>query len=122
MPHKKRSTGRTTFRTSDNRFCEWEGGAVRLSGTVSEAGEPFWPEAFCWIGADGAVLSVKIGTPAEMDSLVVDSLRSAIEDPLVGRPRTPTRVDSPLPSWPSGFGTSSRRSKSFALQPRISTP
>jgi hypothetical protein len=59
---------------------------------VTGEGQPYRPEAIFWMGAEGAVLGHAVGRPGELLVLACESLQSAIEQPMYGRPHTPDRV------------------------------
>jgi hypothetical protein len=71
---------------------EWVGGIVSMPAYVTGEGEPYRPETLFWMGAEGAVLGHTLGKPGEVVELARESLRSAIEQPMFGRPHAPDRV------------------------------
>lgn len=68
------------------------GGLVSMPAYVTGEGEPYRPEALFWMSADGAVLGPTMGRPGELLGVAAESLRSAIERPMFGRPVAPGRV------------------------------
>jgi hypothetical protein len=71
---------------------EWVGALTSLPAYVSEEGEPYRPEALFWIGADGAVLGSTVGRPGEVLPGAGESLQTAMDQPIAGRPHRPGRV------------------------------
>ena len=71
---------------------EWVGGLVSMPAYVTGEGEPYRPEALFWMGAEGALLGSTMARPGEVLGLAVDSLRTAIEEPMFGRAHVPARV------------------------------
>lgn len=68
------------------------GGIVSMPAYVTGEGERYRPETLFWMGAEGAVLGYTVGKPGELVDLACESLRSTIEQPMVGRPHAPDRV------------------------------
>lgn len=71
---------------------EWVGALASLPAYVSEDDEPYRPEALFWIGADGAVLGSTVGRPGELLPGVGESLQTAMDQPIAGRPHRPGRI------------------------------
>lgn len=76
---------------------EWVGGLVSMPAYVTGEGEPYRPEMLVWMGGEGAVLAYTVGKPGALVDLACESLRSAIEEPMSGRPHKPDRVRVALP-------------------------
>lgn len=72
--------------------AEWIGGIAPLPGYVTNEGEPYRPEVLLWMTADGAIVGNALGKPGEMRLLASDNLRETALRPLLGPPRSPTRV------------------------------
>jgi hypothetical protein len=70
---------------------EWVGGIVAMPMYVTGEGEPYRPEALFWMSEEG-VLGHTLGKPGEVIRLACESLRDAVEQPMVGRPHAPDRV------------------------------
>lgn len=87
---KKTTRGRAGGKKT--REIEWIGGTVSMPAYVADEGEPYRPEAMFWMGADGAVIGSTVGMPGELLPMASESLQSAIDEPMVGRPHRPTRV------------------------------
>lgn len=87
---KKTTRGRAGGKKT--REIEWIGGTVSMPAYVTGEGEPYRPEAMFWMGADGAVIGSTVGMPGETLPMASESLQSAIDEPMVGRPHRPTRV------------------------------
>jgi len=81
MPVKKRRTQ-----------VEWVGGHASLPRYVMGDGEPYRPEAFFWVSAEGGVLGYATGKPGETLRLASESLQSSIDRPMWGRPHVPQRL------------------------------
>jgi len=71
---------------------EWVGGIVTMPAYVTDDGDPYWPEALFWMGAEGAVLGHVVGRPGEVLGLASKSLREAMARPIWGRPHAPSHV------------------------------
>jgi hypothetical protein len=71
---------------------EWIGSLVSMPAYVTGEGEPYRPEALFWMDAEGAVQGHTVGKPGELVSLAADSLRSALERPMLRPAHTPARV------------------------------
>jgi hypothetical protein len=71
---------------------EWIGSLVSMPAYVTGEGEPYQPEALFWMDAEGAVQGHTVGKPGELVSLAADSLRNALERPMLRPARTPARV------------------------------
>lgn len=71
---------------------EWIGGTASMPAYVTGEGTPYRPEALFWLDTDGAILGSTVAKPGELLPLAGESLQSAIEQPMYGRPRSPTRV------------------------------
>ena len=71
---------------------EWIGGTAAMPAYITGEGAPFRPEALFWMGADGAVLGSTVAAPGELLPMASESLQSTIEQPMSGRPHSPTRV------------------------------
>lgn len=71
---------------------EWIGGTVAMPASITGEGEAYRPEALFWMGSDGAILGSTVGRPGELLPVASESLQSAIEQPIHGRPHAPTRV------------------------------
>jgi predicted pyridoxine 5'-phosphate oxidase superfamily flavin-nucleotide-binding protein len=70
---------------------EWVGGIVSMPMYVTGEGEPYRPEALFWMSEEG-VLGHTLGKPGEAIRLACESLRYAVERPIVGRPHAPNRI------------------------------
>lgn len=77
--------------TKKRTGVEWVGGLVSMPAYVTGEGEPYRPEALFWMCPDG-VLGSTMGKPGELLGLASESLQSAIERPMFGRPHAPGRV------------------------------
>jgi hypothetical protein len=71
---------------------EWIGSTVEMPAYVTGEAEPYRPEALFWMGADGAILGSTLAKPGELLPMASESLQSTIEQPMYGRPHSPTRV------------------------------
>lgn len=86
----RRPPGRTGPKKTSG--IEWIGGTVAMPAYVTGEGEPYRPEALFWMGADGAILGSTVGRPGELLPMASESLQSTIEQPMYGRPHSPTRM------------------------------
>lgn len=77
---------------SEAPTIEWIGGIVSMPAYVTGEGEPYRPEAFLWIGADGAILGSQVARPGESVFVAGESLQEAMDRPLIGAAHRPTRV------------------------------
>lgn len=59
---------------------------------VTGEGEPYRPDVLLWLDAGGLVLGVTVLRPGAVLGVACESLRSTIEQPMVGRPHVPARV------------------------------
>lgn len=59
---------------------------------VTGEGEPYRPNILLWMGPDGALLGTQVARANEILELATASLRTAIEQPLHGKPHTPDRI------------------------------
>jgi hypothetical protein len=75
-----------------NTAIEWIGGTVTMPAYVTGEGEPYRPDLLFWMAPDGAILGSTAVRPAELLAMASESLQSTIEQPMYGRPHTPTRV------------------------------
>jgi hypothetical protein len=71
---------------------EWTGGLAPMPAYVTGEGDPYRPEMLLWLNAEGLVLGHAVGRPGELLGGACESLRNAIEQPMVGPPRSPKRV------------------------------
>jgi hypothetical protein len=71
---------------------EWIGGTVAMPAYVTGEGEPYRPEALFWMGADGAILGSTVAKPGDLLPSASESLQRAVEQPMAGRPHSPTSV------------------------------
>ncbi len=71
---------------------EWVGGIVSMPAYVTGEGQPYRPETLFWMSAEGAVIGHTSGKPGELVERACASLRSTIEQPMVGGPHAPDRV------------------------------
>ncbi len=63
-----------------------------MSFYVTGEGEPYRPETLFWMGAEGAILGSTVAKPGELLAMASESLQSAMEKPMYGRPHAPTRL------------------------------
>ncbi|MCC6646033.1 MAG: hypothetical protein IT374_10735 [Polyangiaceae bacterium] len=84
---------------------EWVGGLVTMPAYVTGEGAPHRPEALFWMSAEGAVLGQSLARPGEAIQQACDSLRSAIERPMFGRPHAPDRVRVATPELAEALRT-----------------
>ena len=87
---RKQTRGRTGPKQTTG--IEWIAGTVAVPAYVTGEGAPYRPEALVWMGADGAILGSMVGKPGELLPMASESLQRAIEQPMHGRPHSPTRV------------------------------
>lgn len=71
---------------------EWIGGVLSMPAYVAGADGPCRPDVLIWMRTDGAIVGSTVALPGEFQKLAWQSLRSAMEEPLYGRPHRPTRV------------------------------
>lgn len=71
---------------------EWLGGIIRMPAYVTGEGEPYRPEAVVWLSEEELVLGMTPMRPGEGLDAVCASLAEVCERPLVGEPRSPTRL------------------------------
>lgn len=90
MPHRQTTRSRTGSRKTPD--IEWTGGTVVLPAYVAGEGEPYRPEVLLWVGSDGAILGSTVAKPAELLPRASESLQTAIEQPMFGKPHAPTRI------------------------------
>ena len=90
MPKKGKASG--ARRPKKPAGIEWIGGTVLMPAYVTGEGEPYRPEALFWMGAEGAILGSTVVKPGELLPMASESLRSAIDEPMYGRPHAPTRL------------------------------
>lgn len=76
-------------RKKDLPAVEWTGGLTSLPALITGEDEPHRPEALIWICADGCLQGHEVDAPGEVVGRAAASLRRAIEQPMVGRPRAP---------------------------------
>lgn len=88
----RKRTPRDRTRPKKTAGIEWIGGTVTMPAYVTGEGEPYRPESLFWMGADGAVLGSTVAKPGELLPMASESLQSAIDQPMYGRPHSPTRV------------------------------
>lgn len=90
MTHRQTSPGRTG--PEKRTGIEWIGGKISMPAYVTGEGEPYRPEALIWMGADGGILGWTVAKPGELMPMATENLQSTMEQPMVGRPHSPTRV------------------------------
>jgi len=88
----RRQIGRGRTGPKKTFGIEWIGGTVAMPAYVTGEGEPYRPEALFWMGTGGAILGSTVAKPGELLPVASESLQSAIEQPMHGRPHAPTRV------------------------------
>jgi len=88
-PRRPQPRSRGSKKATD---IEWIGGAVVMPAYVTGEGEPYRPEVLVWMGADGAILGSTVAKPGELLAMANDSLQNAMEQPIYGRPHSPTQV------------------------------
>ncbi len=88
----KRHAARRTSGPKKPTSIEWIGGINSIPAYVTGEGEPYRPEALFWMGAEGAILGSTLAKSGELLGMACESLQSTIEEPMYGRPHTPTRV------------------------------
>jgi len=71
---------------------EWTGGLAPMPAWVHGEDGPYRPGMLLWLNAEGLVLGHAVGRPGELLDGACESLRNAIEHPLVGPPQSPQRV------------------------------
>jgi hypothetical protein len=79
-------------RSKKRSGIEWLGGLFSMPAYVTDDGERYHPEMLIWMDAGGALLGHTMGKPGALIELAVESLRSTMERPLIGRPHAPRRV------------------------------
>jgi hypothetical protein len=88
MPKSPRSTTRRTSQAAR----EWVGGFAELPFAIAQAGDTR-PTIALWLELpSGVILASHIGDGESVLEDLEATLRQALTQPLVGRPRTPTRV------------------------------
>jgi len=88
----RKQTTRSRTGPKKTAGIEWVAGTVAIPVYVTGEGEPYRPEALFWMGADGAILGSTVAKPGELLPMASESLQSAIEQPMYGKPHSPTRV------------------------------
>jgi len=78
--------------TKGRQQGEWVGGLGLMPAYVTGEREPYRPEMLLWMSEEGAILGHDVGKPGEMIASAAQSLREAIEHPMVGRAHAPKRV------------------------------
>ncbi len=90
MSKRKRTKPRRRSRAHRERH-EWVGGIRRLPFYVLEP-EPFRPEILIWLELPGEFVVAAIPIEPNCAPSLGEALRQAVETPLVGPPRRPTRI------------------------------
>lgn len=81
-----------TTRRDRRGGVEWIGGIAALPAYVTDEGEPYRPQTAFWMDERGAIVGTAIGKPHDMLELAAAGLRDAMQQPMIGPPRTPDRV------------------------------
>jgi hypothetical protein len=72
---------------------DWVGGIVTIAASVTDRAEPYEPKMAVWVESEsGAVVGHEMCHPDEVRGALAQALRTAIEQPHIGPPRTPARI------------------------------
>lgn len=72
--------------------AEWFGGVASLPNYVLDEDAPYRPEGLFWVDAEGTIVGHLVDKPGKVLGQAAESLRAAMEQPIIGKPRTPSRV------------------------------
>jgi len=72
--------------------AEWLGGLVSIPNAVFDGDTPYRPEGLFWVDAQGGILGHLVDKPGAVLGQAAESLRMAMQEPMTGRPHTPSRV------------------------------
>jgi hypothetical protein len=71
---------------------EWLGGVASMPNYVLDGDAPYRPEGLFWLDTEGAILGHLVDKPGTVLGQAAESLRAAMERPIMGKPRSPNRV------------------------------
>ncbi len=71
---------------------EWIVATFSLPSEVMEDGEVYRPESLIFMDDDGGVLSLDVVRPGEAPGVAYETLRRAMERPMIGEPHSPSRL------------------------------
>jgi hypothetical protein len=93
VARRARATGRRLRPGNAETGCEWVGGLLAPPFFVTDAEEPYRAQIALWLELpEGLIVGQELTAPADAEGALGRALSAALERPLAGSPRRPSRI------------------------------